>query len=317
MKNKFIKIYAEFLKKFLKPAKPLKVVFDCSNGTAGLILNYLKTKKLKTVFINDKPNGNFLVHGPNPWARGAMNHLKKEVLRQKADLGIIFDADGDRVFFIDNLGRSIEPDAIARLLIWQIQPKKIVYDVRTGWLVRKIATQNSQLTTSRAGHFYIKKLMQKIKADLGVEKSGHYYYKKFFYCDAGILTAIEIINAVSKLPYSLADFANLLPQYFRSGEINIKMNYELRSKNYEFLFKKIKDFYKLKPKTQNLKTINYLDGLTMEFSDDPASRSPGGSWWFNLRPSNTEPLIRLNIESESQKILQKEKNNLIRIISRI
>lgn len=277
-----ITIYANFLKKFLKPARSLKVVFDCSNGATGLILkNLFKLLNFKTYkLINSVPDGHFLGHGPNPWAKGAMNQLQKEVLRQKADLGIIFDADGDRVFFIDNLGRIVEPDIIARLLIWQLHPKKVVYDIRTGWLVRKLEIESAswriKLKISKVGHYFIKKLMRKIDADLGVEKSGHYYFKnKKMYFDAGILTAIEIINAVSRLPYSLADFSDLLPQYYRSGELNIKMNNKLGIKNYEYLFKKIKKHFKLQTTKP---TTNYLDGLTMEFSDWPASRSLSEKW---------------------------------------
>ena len=305
MENNFIKIYSNFLKNKLCPQKKIKVVFDCSNGTTGKILKNLQTEKLKAFFINVKPDGNFPEHGPNPWVKGATDQLKKEVLRQKADLGVIFDADGDRVFFIDNLGRPVEPDIIARLLIWHLNPRKAVYDIRCGWLVKKLITDNLQLTTSRVGHFYIKKLMRKIGADLGVEKSGHYYFKinnlnKSIYYDSGILAAIEIVNAVSKLPYSLANFTDLLPQYYRSGEINIKI------KKLKNLLEKIEEKYK----NQAIK-ISYLDGLMMEFNP---SASSGQDWWFNLRSSNTEPLIRLNIEAENQKILEKKKKELIKLL---
>ena len=109
MNEKYLNLYTSFLKKFLRPAKPLKIVFDCSNGTTGLILkNLFKLLNFKTFkLINSIPDGNFPGHGPNPWAKGAMEQLKKEVEQQKAALGVIFDADGDRVFFIDNLGRAV------------------------------------------------------------------------------------------------------------------------------------------------------------------------------------------------------------------
>ncbi len=310
MNEKYLNLYTSFLKKFLRPAKPLKIVFDCSNGTTGLILkNLFKLLNFKTFkLINSIPDGNFPGHGPNPWAGGAMNQLKKEVLCQKADLGIIFDADGDRVFFINNLGRAVEPDIIARLLIRQSQPKKVVYDIRTGWLVKNLESRisNLKIIKSRVGHYFIKKLMRETGADLGVEKSGHYYFKKFFYCDAGILTAIKIINAVSRLPYSLADFSDLLPQYYRSVEINVRAdlrgpNVDLREK-----LKKIENYFK--NQTASRLKISYLDGLTMEFNP------PTGGWWFNLRSSNTEPLIRLNIEAEDQKILEKKKKELIKLL---
>lgn len=309
MNKKFIKLYVNFLKKILKPKRKLKVVFDCSNGTTWAILKHLKTKKLKAIFINKNPDGNFPAHGPNPLIPGAINQLKKEIIGQKADLGIIFDADGDRVFFIDNQGLFINPDIITRLLIWHLQPKKIIIDIRTGWLVKKFKNKNLQIITSRVGHYFIKKMMRKNMADFGAEISGHYYFKNFFYADSGILAAIEIINAVSRLPYSFSDFNNLLPLFYRSGEKSIQ--YQVLNIKHQKLLKKIEKYYNLKSKISalpadryNLKSINHLDGLTMEFND----------WWFNLRPSNTEPLIRLNVEATSKNLLDKSMKKIYSLI---
>ncbi len=299
MNKNFIKIYANFLKKFLSPVKPLKVVLDCSNGTTGLILkNLFKLLNFKTFkLINSTPDGNFPAHGPNPWVEGAMNQLKKEVLRQKADLGIIFDADGDRALFIDNKGRLADPDAIANLLIWHLKPKKIVVNETTSLLIR--ANKKYKTIKSQNGSYFIKKTIKRTHADFGCERSGHYYFKEFFNLDSGILSAIEIINAVSKLPYKFSDYLNLLPQYYRSREINIRMNNESGIKNYEFLLNKIENKYK-----KSAAKISRLDGLTMEFS----------GWWFNIQPSNTEPLIRLNIEAENQKILKERQKELINLL---
>lgn len=313
MENNFIKIYSDFLKKKLRSNKKLKIIFDCSNGTTGPIIKKFIIHNSKFIILNSTPNGNFPGHGPDPWAKGAMEQLKKEISRQKADLGAIFDADGDRVFFIDNLGRAVEPDVIARLLIWRLNPRKAVYDIRAGWLVRKFQNPNYKFQKffSRVGHFYIKNLMRKIDADLGMEKSGHYYFalqngKKRLYYDDGILAAIEIINAVSRLPYSLANFADLLPQYYRSGETNIKIeNGKIKMEN---LLKKFENYFKLKSTDYELRTINYLDGLTMEFI------SLAGEWWFNLRPSNTEPLIRLNAEATNKKLLDKSVKKIYSLV---
>jgi phosphomannomutase len=312
--EKFIKIYADFLKRSVQIERPLKVIFDCSNGATGMIINriFQNNRKLKNLLtyklINQNPDGNFPAHGPDPLKRFAIRDLRLAVIKRKADLGVIFDADGDRAFFIDNRGRLVDPDAIGRLLIWQINPKKVVIDVRTGWLIKKFKIQNSKfkIIQSKVGHYFIKKLMRKIKADLGIERSGHYYFAPLYY-DDGIRAAIHVINAVSRLPYTLADFADLLPKYYRSGEINIKMqNSKIKMKNYNLkfknLFKEIKK--KLKAISYKLKAINYLDGLTMEFDN----------LWFNIRPSNTEPVIRLNIEAEDEKILKKEKNILTKAI---
>src|SRR3989344_4431191 len=323
MNYEFINIYSDFLKKNLNPQKKLKVIFDCSNGTAGPILKQLtiNNEQLTTYFINDKPDGNFPAHGPNPLKSGALKQLQNKVKKYKADLGIIFDADGDRVFFIDNLGRFINPDAIAKLLIWNLKPKKIIIDIRTGWLIKKIKNQKSKIKIikSRVGHYFIKKLMRKIDADFSAEYSGHYYFKNFFFVDSGILAAIEIINAISKLPYSMADFMDLLPQYYRSPEINFKI------KNPEQFIKKIEEKFKIQDSGFKIR-VSRLDGLTMEFEEWPASRlglrshfgkggSLGEGLWFNLRSSNPEPLLRLNVETENKKLLDKEIKKLYSLIS--
>ncbi|MEK7149969.1 MAG: hypothetical protein AAB757_03315 [Patescibacteria group bacterium] len=334
--NQYQKEYAGFLEKFLVPQpfgklmarKPLKVVFDCSNGAAGpiieRIMNYeLRIKKKNKsairnpqfIIINSKLDGNFPAHGPNPLVKNAMEQIKKSVLKHKADLGVIFDADGDRAFFIDDKGRFVDPDEIAYLLIWSLKPKKIVYDVRTGWLVRRIMNNELRIKNkkgktilhnskfiiheSRVGHYFIKKLMREKDIGFGCEQSGHYYFKKFFYADSGILAAIEVINAVSKLPYKFSDFIDLLPRYFRSGELNIKMNYELGIKNYEYLLKQIENKYK----NRAIK-ISRIDGLSIEFGD----------FWFNIRPSNTEPLARLNVEAIDKKTLAKQTKILLGLL---
>jgi len=321
----YIKIYSNFLKKFLNSRKPLKVIFDCSNGTTGLVLKkiFSKYKLLTTYYLNDNPDGNFPAHGPNPSAKNAINQIKKEVLRQKADLGAIFDADGDRIFFVDNLGHLIDPDVIARLLIWRLNPKKVVIDVRAGWLIKNLKSQISQpkeenlkIIESKIGHYFIKKLMRKINADFGAERSGHYYFPaqngKKFYFDSGILAAIEIINAISELPYSLADFNDLLPQYYRSEEINIKSQIS-NLKSQKLLFKKIENYFKLQTTNYKLLTTNHLDGLTMEFNPSAGS---GQAWWFNLRPSNTESLLRLNIEAINKKIFNSSLKKIISLIKK-
>ncbi len=314
MKNEnCVKIYADFLGKFLKPQKRLSVIFDCSNGTSGLVLKkiFSNHQLLITNYLNNKPDGSFPAHSPNPLEKGSLDDLRSAVKKHKADFGVIFDADADRVFFVDNFGRFVNPDVIARLLIWHLNPRKAIIDIRSGWLVKKI--QNSKIKNqkyhhlwrdpvrmlgeskfkiykSRVGHYYIKKLMRKIDADFAAEYSGHYYFasRSFgegkFYFDSGILTAIETINAVSKLPYKFSDFIDLLPQYYRSGELNFRIA------NKEKLIEMIEKKYKAGAK------ISKLDGLTMEFPD----------WWFNLRPSNTEPLVRLNIEAQSKKLLNQK-----------
>lgn len=322
--NKYQKEYANFLRGFFSfdsaalhsgNKKLLKVVFDCSNGSVETVLKYLNTKTLKAILINQNIDGEFPAHGPDPLKPGAMNELKKAVLKNKADLGVIFDADGDRAFFMDDCGRVVNSDQIARLLIWNLDLEKIVSDVRASWLVKKPtrfdgaparrATYDLRLTTSKTGHYFIKKIMREKNIPFGYENSGHYYFDfpnfgRGVVYDSGILAAIKVINAVSKLPYKLSDFVDLLPVYFRSGEINIRiMNQELGIMDKKI--EKIENHFKTQDSKFKIFNSSHVDGLSMEFND----------WWFNIRLSNTEPVARVNIEAVNKKILAKQTKMLL------
>lgn len=331
----YINFYANFLKRSIQIERSLKFVFDCSNGTTGLVLKkLLKTNSLiNHKLINQIPDGDFPAHGPDPLKKFAISNLQSAIRKNKADLGAIFDADGDRVFFADNRGRFIDPDIIARLLIWRLKPKKIIIDVRAGWLVKKCQMSNvkCKMFISKVGHYFIKKMMRETKSDFGAESSGHYYFplktgRDICYADFGILAAIHVINAVSGLPYTLADFVDLSPQYYRSGEISIKIQNskfspygrspvgrknqndpeQIPSKLYgagNFKFKILLNKIERKYKSRAAKMF-HLDGLTVKTDH----------FWFNIRFSNTEPLLRLNIEAVSPEILKKEKNKLTKII---
>ncbi|MBI4992276.1 MAG: hypothetical protein HZB99_03590 [Candidatus Harrisonbacteria bacterium] len=308
MDRVYLNLYLEFLKRFLKLKKPIKAVFDCSNGTTGLILNRIMNnesgvkdkvknsiiRNSKFIILNKRPDGRFPAHGPNPLIKGATRQLEREVKKQKADLGVIFDADGDRVFFTDNRGKFIDSNETGYMLM-QMHKPPYVTGIVSSWRLKKcqVSGVRCQMYISRVGHYFFKKLMREKKASLGLEHSGHYYFKDFFYCDSGIFAAIKVINFVSGLKTDLASWLDKLPGYYRSGEIN----FEVEDK--EEILKRIEKRYK-----KSAEKIDKMDGLTAEF----------GNWWFNLRPSNTEPLLRLNIEVKSQEILKgklKEIKNLI------
>lgn len=309
--NQYQKEYASFLDNFLALQKPLKVIFDCSNGTTGEILKHLsanwRAKTLKTILINQNPNGKFPAHGPNPLIKGAMGQIQKEVKKQKADLGVIFDADGDRAFFIDDKGRVIDPDIIASFLIWNLKPQKVVVNETTGSIIRgQNNLSDYRIIKSQNGGYFIKNLMIKNDADFGCERSGHYYFKlsngeNYFYMDSGIISAIKVINAVSQLPYRLSDFADLSPTFFRSKEFNVRINADIDG-DLSGLFKKIEN--KFKDKTA---IISHIDGLRMDFNKPD-------KWWFNIQLSNTEPLIRLNMEALNKQTLAKQAKMLLGLL---
>lgn len=274
----YFKIYANFLKKFIKLKKPMRVVFDASGGAAGLIIKNLNIKNLEFFLINKRPDGNFSSHSPNPLDKGAVDQLKKEVKKRKANLGVIFDADGDRVFFVDDNSEAVNPNEIGYILMEEFKPPFAV-TVASSELLKK-----QKVVFCRTGHYFFKKLMREKKISFGAEPSGHFYFKDFFYCDSGILAAIKLINFISALNVKFSEYLNKLPKYYRSEEINIKLAKDIvnRNKVTKEIFKKIERIYE----KEAIKVLRF-DGLTMNFSD----------WWFNIRVSDTENLLRLNVES--------------------
>ncbi len=315
MINSYQKSYVNFLSKYLKSQscdklreRRLKVVFDCSNGSSGEVIRQLttKNKQLETFIINSIPDGNFPNHSPNPLVKSATSQLREEVFKRKSDVGIIFDGDGDRMCLVDNKGRFVETDVTAALLVWHLKPKKIVIDSTIGWSLNKSLSKNCRVYESPVGDFHLLNSMEKYSADFGCEHSGHYYFKikkskNNFYLNSGILGALHAINAVSRLPYKLSDFVDLLPKYFRK-EVNIKIN---GKNNFGDLSKKIESFF-LNPKSYILNSA-HIDGLKMEFQFP-------NPWWFSIRPSNTEPLIRVSIESENKKTLETNLNKIMALI---
>lgn len=277
----YFEIYADFLKRFLKIKKSLTVVFDCSNGTTSLVLKKLfaHSSDVVAVLINHTVDGNFPGHGPNPLKNGALDRLSEEVRGHHADFGVAFDADGDRAFFVDETGKVIDSSEIAYILMHILHPPFVV-SVNSGALAKQ-----EKALISRVGHFFIKKIMREKNINFGAEPSGHYYFKEFFYCDSAIMAAIKIMNFISGLDTPISAYIRKLPRYFRSGEINFEV------RDVKEAMGKIEDNYALRA----IKTSK-IDGLTFEFKD----------FWFNVRPSNTENFVRLNMEARSENTLQEK-----------
>lgn len=280
----FIDAYVGFLRSFLREdAAMTDVVFDCSNGATGLVIERLFPD---SIILNGRPDGNFPNHAPDPLHKGSMDALQAKVVSNHADIGIIFDADGDRMFVVDDKGRIVDPDAIAYLLLWHLRPHRFVSDVRAGWLVRQHPFAIKRIE-SRVGHYFIKQVMRKWDAEFGHEGSGHYYFSNFFYCDAGIMAAIEVLNALAKLPYRLSEFVDLLPATHKSPEINIAVPLAA----HDAVLNRIEKQY-----ARSYTRRSTLDGLTLTFADP--------DWWFNVRFSNTEPLARLHLEARDKEVYE-------------
>ena len=284
--------YVSFLKKRIRLAVPLAIVCDSSDGTTGLVLKkiFAHERKMKATLLNATPNGNFPAHGPNPLSRGAMEALGRAVVKKGADLGAIFDADGDRVFFMDNLGREADLDKVTRLYL-QNRKGKYLTDVRSGYLLR-----GKGQFVSEAGGPAIKRNMRKYGIGFGFERSGHFYFRELFNCDSGVFMLIEVMNMVSALKrrgMTVADALESLPYHARIPETNFEV------KNQALVFKAFERW----ARKRRLK-LRYIDGITAE----------GKNFWCNIRASNTEPVMRLNMEAKDDMILRQEVAELKTVI---
>ena len=292
----YVNLYVNFLKRFFNLKSPVKVVFDCSNGTTGPILRQLisNNQQLTTVFINEKPNGNFPAHSPNPLARGATKQLKDRVIKEKADLGVLFDADGDRVVFIDNRGREVEPVLIFCLLASLFRPPYLV-STSAGATVINWLKPGLKIIETESGHYAVKKMMLRHRAEFAIEHSSHYYFEKFYHADSGILAAIFVLNEVSRLKKegnSFADWRKILPVYYRLQEKTFK------TRDKDQTLTRVGRFYQGRVK------ISKLDDLSVT----------GKDFWLNLRKAETEPGLRLNLAAKTKEALSREKKNLERFL---
>lgn len=287
----YVVSYAKFLKKFLKPKRKIKIILDSSNGTTSLVLReiFKNNPLVHAKLINQKLDGNFPAHGPNPLVWGADWQLDQEVKKEKADFGVIFDSDGDRAFFVDDKGRFIDPDESAFILMKMFKPPYVLSPIAGRLFPEK------GIARCRIGHYYFKKMMKSRKLEFGAERSGHYYFKNFFYCDSGIMAALEFMNFVSGLDMKLSEFLDGLPKYYRSPEINLKV------KNKKEVMGWVENFYRKKKAR-----ITKIGGLRVDFN--------GG--WFNLRESNTENFLRLNLEVSSKKGLRSRLLQLLKFFTR-
>ncbi|HYZ29618.1 MAG TPA: phosphomannomutase/phosphoglucomutase [Thermoleophilaceae bacterium] len=261
--------------------RKMKVVLDGGNGMAGPmvgpILDELPIDQVATYW---EPDGNFPDHEPNPLLPENRSFIMKKVLSEGAELGIAWDGDADRCFFIDDTGKFVDGDFLTALLAEAILAKEpgalILYDVRASRAVRDVVERaGGRAERNRVGHAFFKTRMRKDGAAFGGEVSGHYYFREFYCADSGTLPALLILELLSvkgkRMSELLAPFRG---QYFISGEINSEVQ------DQEGKMNEIAEHY-------SDAQIDWLDGVSVDYDD----------WHFNVRPSNTEPLLRLNLES--------------------
>ncbi len=289
--------YAAFLRTFADLRRPLRAVFDCSNGPTELIVPkvYARNPRLRLFLANKRLSGNFPAHGPNPLLPRAQACLAREVREHRADIGVVFDADGDRAFYADDRGRPVPSHVIAHLLFMESRPPFIA-DILTYESLRMAGLLAPRTFPSRVGSFFIKRKMRTLRAGAAAEYSGHYYFQEFYGQDSGILSAVRVLNAVSRLPYGLAAFVDLLPTPFHSEQFNVQ------AADPSKLIKEVRNAYGKKSVRSSV-----IDGLTLEF----------GGWVLNVRPSNTEPLLRVFVGATLQSDLKMRVREVEKLLKRI
>jgi len=278
--------------------RKLKVVIDAGNGMAGFtapaVMERLNIDLIPMYFELD---GNFPNHEANPIEAKNLKDLQKRVKKEKADIGLAFDGDADRCFLINEKGELVNPSALTSLIaVHQLKAKPgstIIYNLISSKAVSEVIAENGGIgVRSRVGHSYIKSLMSESGAIFGGEHSGHFYFSNFWRADSGMLAALYALTELMATKNTLSELLQPFNRYFASGEINSKV--KNAEKSIELIRKKYCDKY----------LVDELDGLTIT----------ADSWWFNLRPSNTEPLLRLNVEADTEKEMVKIRDTVLSLI---
>ena len=283
----------------LKQIRPLKIIIDAGNGMAGhtapAIFARLNCEVIPMFFELD---GTFPNHDANPLDESTLTDLKQAIKDHKADLGLAFDGDADRCFLVDENGVAVNPSALTALIAARELAKHpgstIIYNLISSRTVQEVIYENKGIgLRSRVGHSYIKAMMAESGAVFGGEHSGHFYFKDFWRADSGALAALHAIAALGESEQTMSQLLAPYNRYIQSGEINTKVADVARATA-------------LVEKTYTLTevTIDHLDGLTVN----------GDTWWFNLRPSNTEPLLRLNVEAGTQAQMESVRDAILALI---
>ncbi len=286
----------------------LKVVIDAGNGMAGEIIpSVYKDLNIKIIPLYFKLDGHFPNHIPNPILKENIRDLQKKVLQNKADFGFAFDGDMDRVVFIDEKGRFVNASFIGALLVkfllecCKIKNRDaIIYSSAASRIVREVALKyDGKPLREKVGHAFIKERMRKTNALFGMEHSAHYYYRNNYYADSGLITSLlmlEIYSLAKKQGLRFSDLFKEFDKYFQADEISINL---LDDKD---VMDRIERYYKIKKP----KKIDHFDGLTVEFED----------YWFSIRKSNTEPLLRVNLEARDEKTMKEKLREVLKVIKK-
>ena len=288
------KDYLPFLLKYKEDWTGLKIAMDVSNGMASLFVHEIFGDDV--AYIYDQMDGRFPNHEPNPLVPANVVDLQKLVAQTKADIGIIFDGDADRVMFVDENSRFVSPDLMIAVLGHYFLEERgekgyIHQDIRSSKAVGEyLAPMGGVMNTWRVGRAYAALKLRELDGVYGGELAGHYYFRDFFYSDSGLLAAILIVNVVAKMKaegITLSQLIGRIEKYQNSGEINFRLEDKKGAMD------AVRDYF-----MNNEKSTAYMDfdGYRVEFPD----------WWFNIRPSNTEPYLRFLCEATTKELLDEK-----------
>jgi phosphomannomutase len=302
-KEDLLQAYADHLHNLVsfKGNRPLKIVIDAGNGMAGFtapaIFDRLGAEIIPLYFELD---GNFPNHEANPIDPANLRDLQKAVLENKADIGLAFDGDADRCFLVDEKGETVDPSLLTSLIASRELAKHpgatIIHSLISSRTVVEVINELGGVPVrSRVGHSYIKALMAETGAIFGGEHSGHFYFKDFWRADSGALAALHALAALGESEQTISQLLAPFKRYVASGEVNSRVA------DSALVIKAIKEKYSVLSEFE----IDELDGLTVSTS----------TWWFNVRASNTEPLLRLNVEADTAANMAAHRDDLLALIN--
>jgi phosphomannomutase len=281
--------------------RPLKIVVDAANGMAGTMLAPV-LERLPQLDVTEcffEPDGSFPNHEPNPLLPENRAFIVEKTRSEGADLGVAYDGDADRCFFVDDSGEFVPGDFVTALLAQAMLAKepgaKVIYDVRASWAVpRAIEEAGGIPLVNRVGHAYIKHRMREEDALFAGEVSAHYYFRDFTQADTGVVPFLVMLELLSREGRRLSELlAPFRERYFITGEINTPVA------DVALKLQELKEHY-----TAEGGRVSHLDGISVDFDD----------WHFNVRPSNTEPLLRLNLEALSEPLMEEKRDEVLELI---
>jgi phosphomannomutase len=297
-------IWARFVDRVLSfidvdALKPLRIVIDAANGMAGAMLPPVldRLPLLDVVRCYFEPDGSFPNHEPNPLLPENREFIIAKMREAKADFGVAYDGDADRCFFVDDTGEFVPGDFTTALFAETILARepggKVIYDVRASWAVPEaIERAGGEALINRVGHAFIKQRMRDVDAVFAGEVSAHYYFRDFSQADSGTVPFLLMCELVSRRGSLSEVLAPLRKRYFITGELNTPVDDVAAT------------LAKLEQRFGADGKVTHLDGLSIEFAD----------WHFNVRPSNTEPLLRLNLEARSQALMEEKRDEVLAAI---